>query len=193
MKQLGIMIDMDRCIGCKTCVVACRNHHKIVDHEKCMPGEIPYYIRVETKCSGTYPNLRQDFWVVACQHCKNPACVKACTAEAITKDPRTGIVHIDRNACQGKGDCVEACPYGVIQFDSEGGYAHKCDLCNDLVVAGKQPVCVEACMTNALTFGEKSLLRMQAEARGQEVVKKLSAMSMTYVRTSAAAGDALKL
>ncbi len=50
----------DRCIGCKTCVVACRNHHKIVDHETCMPEEIPYYIRVETKCSGTYRKQNRE-------------------------------------------------------------------------------------------------------------------------------------
>lgn len=185
MKQLGILIDMDRCIGCKTCVVACRNHHKIVDHEKCMPGEIPYYIRVETRSSGTYPQLQQEFRVIPCQHCKDPACVKACKAGAITKDMETGIVRIDRGACRGHGDCVAACPYGVIQFDRSGGYAHKCDLCEDRVVAGEPPVCVEVCMTDALSFGEKNLLRMQAEARGKEVVKKLSAMSMTYVRSPA--------
>ncbi|WP_461210319.1 4Fe-4S dicluster domain-containing protein [Desulfocurvus sp. DL9XJH121] len=185
MKQLGLMIDMDRCIGCKTCVVACRNAHKIVDHEKCLPGQIPYYIRVETECTGVYPNPKQDFWVVPCQHCKNAACVKACEAGAITKDPSNGIVLIDAEKCVGKGSCVPACPYGVIQFDAVLGKAHKCDLCHDRVVAGKQPVCVEVCMTDALVFGEKEMLRMLAESKGKIVQKKLSAMSMTYVYTPA--------
>ncbi len=57
MKQLSLAIDLDRCIGCKTCVVACRNSHGIVDHENCMPGEIPYYLRVESERKGVYPNL----------------------------------------------------------------------------------------------------------------------------------------
>ena len=94
MKQLSLAIDLDRCIGCKTCVVACRNSHGIVDHENCMPGEIPYYLRVESKKKGVYPNLSETSWVVPCQHCRNAACIKACKAEAIVKDVETGIVRI---------------------------------------------------------------------------------------------------
>ena len=96
MRQLGIMVDLDRCIGCKTCIVACRNHHGIVDHEFDMPGEIPYYLRVESKTEGTFPKIKEDYWVVPCQHCKKAPCVKACEAGAIRKDAQTGIVLIDR-------------------------------------------------------------------------------------------------
>ena len=182
MKQLSLAIDLDRCIGCKTCVVACRNSHGLVDHENCMPGEIPYYLRVETECSGTYPNLAQTNWVVPCQHCKNAPCVKACPAKAIVKDEQTGIVHILDEKCAGHKACIEACPYGVIQFDAVRRKAHKCDLCWDRIHAGEKPACVEACMTDAMRFGEKELLRMQLEAEGKEIVRKMSAQSVIYFR-----------
>ncbi len=182
MPQLGLMIDMNKCIGCKTCVVACRNYHGIVDHENCMPGKIPFYLRVESFTSGTYPKITQQSWVVPCQHCKNAECIKACASGAISKDLQNGIVRIDPDKCTGSKACIEACPYGVIQFDTVRNKAHKCDLCYDRVVAGEQPVCVEACMTDAITFGEKERLLQKARDMGREIDKKKSAMSIIYLK-----------
>ncbi len=124
MKQLSLMIDLSLCIGCRTCIVACRNYHEIVDHATAMPNEIPYYLRVESCSQGTYPNLAVDTWVVPCQHCGEPNCADACPEGAISKDPETGIVHIDRETCNGcnafegaltvdkqlTSACKEACP-----------------------------------------------------------------------------------
>lgn len=183
MKQLSIMVDLDRCIGCKTCIVACRNNKGLVDHEKAMPGGMAHYLRVESECTGTYPDLKEDFWVVMCQHCKNPPCVKACPNGAITKDVQTGIVQIDRDKCKGSGKCIEKCPYKVIQFDAKGRFAHKCDLCHDRVIHGQDPVCVEVCLTDALTFGEKEILLMHADAKGKKVIKKKSTQSILYVKS----------
>lgn len=182
MTQLGLMIDMDKCIGCKTCVVACRNHHGIVDHENCMPHEIPFYLRVESETAGVYPMLSEHSWVVPCQHCKNPPCMKACKAEAITKDPQNGIVRIDPDKCSGSKACIEACPWGVIQFNKTTQKAHKCNLCYDRVVAGEVPVCAEVCMTDAIIFGEKEMLKQQAQDMGREIDKKMSAMSVVYLK-----------
>jgi polysulfide reductase chain B len=182
MKQLSLMIDLTRCIGCKTCIVACRNHHGLVQDETAAPGEIPYYLRVESSLEGVYPDLSWSIWVTPCLHCKNAQCIKACKAEAISKDPMTGIVRIDKDKCVGAKDCIEACPYDVIQFNEAGGYAHKCDLCFERVTTGQIPVCAEACMTGAITFGEKELLKQRAVDDGREILKKLSAQSMLYVR-----------
>ena len=101
MKQLSLMIDLNRCIGCCTCIVACRNHHELVDHVQAMPNEIPYYLRVESRRSGTYPDVGVDTWVVPCQHCPQPACMASCPVDAINKDPQTGIVRIDKDTCTG--------------------------------------------------------------------------------------------
>ncbi|MDY0340687.1 MAG: FAD-dependent oxidoreductase [Coriobacteriia bacterium] len=101
MKQLGLMIDLNRCIGCKTCVVACRNFHELVDHVEAMPNEIPYYLRVEDHCTGVFPDVAVDTWVVPCQHCADPLCVASCPEDAISRDSETGIVRIDREKCNG--------------------------------------------------------------------------------------------
>ncbi len=101
MKQLGLMIDLNRCIGCKTCVVACRNFHDLVDHVEGMPNEIPYYLRVEDRWSGVFPDVAVDSWVVPCQNCANPWCLTSCPVDAITRDAQTGIVQIDWEKCDG--------------------------------------------------------------------------------------------
>lgn len=185
MRQLSIMVDLDRCIGCKTCIVACRNHHGIVDHVNSQPGEIPFYLRVESRSEGVFPNLSEDSWVVMCQHCKKAPCAKVCDSEAIAKDPLTGIVTIDPDKCGGSRKCIEVCPFGVIQFDEVANKAHKCNLCQDRVAHGLDPVCVESCLTDALSFGEKEILLMQADAKGKQVIKKMSTQSMLYVKTPA--------
>ena len=95
------MIDLNRCIGCRTCIVACRYYHEIVDHATAMPNEMPYYLRVESRSRGTFPNLTVDTWVVPCQHCDEPICAGACPEGAISKDPATGIVRIDKDICNG--------------------------------------------------------------------------------------------
>ena len=141
-----------------------------------------HYLRVESELTGTFPKLAEDNWVVMCQQCKKPPCVKACAAGAISKDTQTGIVRIDREKCTGAGTCIEKCPYGVIQFNTEGRFAHKCELCYDRVVHGQEPVCVEVCLADALRFGEREILLMQAEAAGKKLLKKRSTQSILYVK-----------
>jgi len=101
MKQLSLMIDLDRCIGCRTCIVACRNYKEIVDHATALPNEMPYYLRVESRSQGTFPDLSVNTWVIPCQHCSEPNCLDACPEGAISKDPETGIVSIDKDTCNG--------------------------------------------------------------------------------------------
>jgi NADPH-dependent glutamate synthase beta subunit-like oxidoreductase len=103
MKQLSLMVDLNRCIGCRTCIVACRNYHEIVDHATAVPNALPYYLRVETCTQGAYPDLSLDAWVVPCQHCSKPDCVRACPEGAISKDPQTGVVRINEEICDGCG------------------------------------------------------------------------------------------
>jgi NADPH-dependent glutamate synthase beta subunit-like oxidoreductase len=101
MKQLSLMVDLNRCIGCRTCIVACRNYHEIIDHKTAMPNAIPYYLRVETRSQGAFPDLSVDAWIVPCQHCSKPNCVVACPEGAISKSQDSGIVSIDKNTCDG--------------------------------------------------------------------------------------------
>jgi NADPH-dependent glutamate synthase beta subunit-like oxidoreductase len=101
MKQLGMTIDLNRCTGCKTCIVACRNYHELVDPSTAMPNEMPYYLRVESRLTGTYPHIAVDSWVVPCQHCPEPKCILSCPEGAISKDPETGVILVDKEACTG--------------------------------------------------------------------------------------------
>jgi NADPH-dependent glutamate synthase beta subunit-like oxidoreductase len=103
MKQLAMMVDLNRCIGCRTCIVACRNHHEIIDHTAAMPNELPFYLRVEGRIQGIFPELSAEAWVVPCQHCSDPLCRLSCPQGAIAKNSETGIVRIDKNNCDGCG------------------------------------------------------------------------------------------
>ncbi|MEW6265777.1 MAG: FAD-dependent oxidoreductase [Thermodesulfobacteriota bacterium] len=141
MKQLSLMIDLERCIGCRTCIVACRNHKEIIDHASALPNQLPYYLRVETREGGVYPKPLLDNWVVPCQHCSDPGCVAACPEAAIAKDPETGVVRIDRDKCTGcqftaeisaedkmkPAPCTYYCPAGLnaqgyVQLVKQGRY-----------------------------------------------------------------------
>ena len=101
MKQLGMMLDLNRCIGCKTCIVACSNYHELVDPSEAMPNQMPYYLRVESYRTGTYPHIAVDTWVVPCQQCPEPKCMVSCPEGSISKDPETGIVLVDKDTCTG--------------------------------------------------------------------------------------------
>jgi len=93
-----------------------------------------------------------------------------CRFGAIYKDKETGIVQIDRDKCRGCKLCTKKCPYEVIQFNNEIRKAHKCDLCYSRIIMGESTVCTETCMTDAVTFGEITLLKQKALDEGRRIV-----------------------
>lgn len=141
--------DPARCSGCYTCVVACKDWHDIP------PGPV-FWRRLIIKEEGVYPELRVSFLAIACEHCAAPACLAACPAGAIAKQPN-GIVSVNRELCLGKdecGACLLACPFDAPQFGAEtNARMQKCDLCAERWQAGRKPVCVEACPMRALDAG----------------------------------------
>lgn len=154
--QYGIYFDQNRCMGCFTCVVACRDWHDV-------PAGPASYIRLHTIEKGRYPDLFVAFLPSACYHCLHPACVDVCPVDAITKREKDGIVTVDRDLCQGKdncGLCLEACPYDAPQFGAEeNAKMQKCDLCIDRLEEGKQPICITGCPMRALDAGPMDELR----------------------------------
>ena len=90
-----------------------------------------------------------------CFQCLNPECLKACPTEAIYRNDQKVIV-VDGEKCSGCGDCVAACPYGMIQQDVQG-LAYKCDYCDG------DPACIQECYPKAIVFQvpDKELLRLQ--------------------------------
>lgn len=147
-KQVGFYIDMVKCYGCKTCVVSCKLHNKTSPNVS--------YRHVREFSTDLPASL--SFLSMACNHCADPACLKACPTGAYEKLDN-GIVKQNHDYCIGCKMCVMACPYNTPQFDPDEGKTSKCDYCYDRYLEGKKPRCVESCPAGALVAGELDELR----------------------------------
>ncbi|WP_350454056.1 4Fe-4S dicluster domain-containing protein [Slackia heliotrinireducens] len=145
--SLGFYFDMQRCIGCRVCQIACKDRFGLELAGARMR-------RVETYEGGTFPKAAMYNTSIACNHCENPACVATCPTGAMFK-AEDGTVQHDDEACIKCQTCVNSCPYGAPQVADElDGLIVKCDSCKALRDANQNPVCVNACVMRALDFGE---------------------------------------
>jgi Fe-S-cluster-containing dehydrogenase component len=137
-----IFLDPSRCIGCRSCVSACRE----CDTHK---GESMIYIdyleRHNTVASS--PSL--------CMHCEQPLapCAQVCPAQAILVSPDGVVQSADETRCIYCENCGYACPFGIPKFNARGHYMQKCNLCYDRTVQGKGPMCATVCPTQAIFYG----------------------------------------
>ena len=138
-----LIVDLDRCWGCRACEVACKQELTI--------GAGPQPMRVEEigprKING---KLHKDFVPVMCQHCHHPACREACPTEAIFR-AEDGSIQIDPDRCDRCGACEAACPYGAIEHTDEYGPV-KCTLCFSRRENGWLPSCAQHCEGRAFTL-----------------------------------------
>ncbi|MDP2724666.1 MAG: 4Fe-4S dicluster domain-containing protein [Syntrophales bacterium] len=173
-KQYGIWYDLERCIGCHACSVACKIENNvdegIVWHKvKTIGGK-----HMDTP-SGAYPNLKMRWEPTLCMHCKDAPCMQACPAGAITRR-NDGIVVLDPDVCYGLEckECTYACPYGVIEINEKEGVMEKCNLCSHRIDQGLQPACVDACVYEATFFGDlndpDSVISKKLKEKGGEVL-----------------------
>lgn len=164
-------INKTRCIGCQTCVFACKMQNGV-------PKDLRWN-RVVTEgggvaddAQGEYPNLTRSYLPLACQHCENPACERVCPTGATYKDDK-GRVEIDYDKCIGCRMCMAACPYNARTFNwndpvraTGAGYGdarvpertrgvmEKCTLCKERTDEGDEPMCVRCCPADARIFGD---------------------------------------
>ncbi len=151
MSQLGFYYNVDRCSGCKTCQIACKDIHD---------SPVGVLDRRVSECeAGTFPNPRAFFVSIACNHCADPLCVENCPSGAMHKRSEDGRVLNDPERCLGCRMCVWSCPYGAPSYSEESHRIEKCDLCKDLVERGEQPACVASCLMRAIEFGDVDELR----------------------------------
>ncbi len=143
-QQYAFEVDLDRCSGCKACVVACHTLNGLDDNETWRD------VGLLVGGSRTAPVMQHV--TAACHHCLEPACMTACPVNAYEKDPLTGIVkHLD-DQCFGCQYCTMACPYDVPKYHAGKGIVRKCDMCSSRLAVGEAPACVQACPHEAITI-----------------------------------------
>jgi len=154
--QLGLYFDQTRCVGCFTCVVACKDWHDI-------PAGPANWMNVRCIEQGKFPDVFVAYLVRPCYHCEDPLCRAHCPTGAISKSDENGIVTVNQDLCLGLsecGICKEVCPYGAPQFGAEpDARMQKCELCAERWQQGKKPICVEACLMRALDAGPMEELK----------------------------------
>ena len=179
MATYGFYFDNSRCTGCRTCSMACKDYNdtpREISFRKVHDVEGGGWEQAE---DGSCTTTAYVYHIsLGCQHCADPACIKACPTTAMHKDAKTELVVVDPEKCIGCGYCAMACPYGVPVVDREVGHSVKCNGCIDRVQQGKKPICVEACPLRALDFDEIGALR--AKYKGVQQIAPMPDASITH-------------
>jgi molybdopterin-containing oxidoreductase family iron-sulfur binding subunit len=164
--RYGMVIDLERCIGCQACTVACKEENRTAPRV--------FWNRLYDVEVGTYPNVKRVFLPRPCMHCAEAPCVAACPTGA-TYRRDDGLVLVNAERCVGCKACMVACPYGARYFYEGGatyfpggsypephlphqihqsGTVEKCTYCVHRLDEGFEPACVVACPTRARVFGD---------------------------------------
>lgn len=126
MTSWAMVIDLDKCVACQGCSIACRQENNLptVSPEQAQMGRafrwndvFPFPMN-NAEAAGEYPNVKQRYMTRPCMHCENPPCTKVCPVQATYRDEE-GLVRQDYNRCIGCRFCTVACPYGVRHFNWE--------------------------------------------------------------------------
>lgn len=166
MAQIGWRINLDRCVGCTACMVACKSENNTYPSSTPTqfdragrPKHVSYRWVIEQEL-GEYPAVKRLFVTTACNHCEKPACMAACplsdetdptnVKNVIVKRASDGAVLLDVDTCIGCRYCEAACPYGAPQFNPVTEKVEKCTACVHRLDAGFQPACVTTCIGAAL-------------------------------------------
>jgi len=143
--QKVIFVDLEKCVGCKACELACSVAHSLLKNLFEAAFEI---LKPKTRIFVEY---HSGPFVVWCRHCEDALCLDSCPYEAMIKN-EFGVVTVLEEKCIACGFCATACPFGAIMIDKGRKIAVKCDLCTERLRNAKIPACVEACPTKAIRY-----------------------------------------
>lgn len=184
---MGMLYDTTRCIGCKACVVACKQANDRVPDPGPWSDETLYDAPVDL--NGDTKNIikllsdgdHSSYMKSQCMHCVDPACAAACMLGSLHKDETTGVVAYNPDYCVGCRYCMMACPFNVpkFEFDSPTPNIVKCELCRHRVEDeatrtadgfsrypdGQGPACCEVCPREAVIYGTRDELLTEAKRR----------------------------
>ena len=167
-RKLGLVIDLDTCVGCQACVTNCKEWNTgghmapLTDVQPFGPGaDGVWFNRVHTYEVATPDgDSRTLHFPRSCLHCEDEACVTVCPTGASYKRAADGIVLVNEDKCIGCKLCSWACPYGAREYDATEGVMKKCTLCVDRIYnenldeEDRVPACVLTCPTGARHFGD---------------------------------------
>jgi Fe-S-cluster-containing dehydrogenase component len=167
---VGVLVDTTRCIGCRSCELACSREHGMYEPDL-ENDEALESTRPTSEVQWTVVNRHQTtqgevFVKTQCMHCWQPACAAACLTNAMYKTPE-GPVIWRSDKCMGCRFCMISCPFNMPKFEYHdwNPRIQKCTLCFERLAEGKKPACVEACPTDALMLGSKRDLMEVARVR----------------------------
>jgi len=181
---MGVLVDLSRCVGCRSCEAACNKEQGLPEPQKPFDDcsvfdeihhgqkrrtdETRYTIVNRYEVEGEpHPLFRK----IQCNHCQEPACLTSCFVNAYTKTPEGAVIY-DSTVCVGCRTCMIACPFYIPTFKYSSAFdpkIMKCIFCYDTRLKnGQPPACVEACPQEVLTFGKRNDLIQMGRQRIRE-------------------------
>lgn len=167
----GLLYDATKCVGCKACVVGCKNVSDLKPDPKSYGGGLYDASQGLNEYTKTIIQLHREgeeysFVKKQCMHCVDPGCVSACMLGALQKG-KYGIVTWQADRCVGCRYCQVACPFEVPQFEwtKTNPRIVKCDLCVNRIEEGKAPACAAVCPRGAIQYGSRDELLAEARSR----------------------------
>jgi formate dehydrogenase iron-sulfur subunit len=175
--EVGKLIDVSRCIGCKACQSACMEWNDLRPPVGVFKDSYtnPPDLDDQTWCLMRFNEVEIDGalrWLIlkdGCLHCSDPGCLRACPAPGAIVQHANGIVDFEEENCIGCGDCIAGCPFNIPRLRKADSRVYKCTLCSDRIAVGLEPACIKACPTQALSFGSKQNMTDLAHHRLKEL------------------------
>ena len=176
--SVGVLFDNTRCIGCRKCEEGCNTVNELPAPDQPFDDlsvldtrrrtNAKTYTIVNRYDSASNVNVKGPLYrKVQCNHCLEPACASACFVSAFSKTPKGAVIY-DESVCVGCRYCMIACPFEIPTYEYDEAFTPrvmKCTMCYPRIAKGLLPGCVQACPTEALTYGKRTDLIKVARER----------------------------